>query len=466
MLGYGTILVMGISIVQKSDLTKKRPNAKTALVLAGGAVTGYTFKIGGLKALNDFMVNRKVTDFDLYVGLSAGSALALAMAAGIGPEEVLKSVVGSSRMYTQLSPLHVYWPNWREYIGRPITYLYNRATYIPGILYDVARSIPFIKGELKDKFLNLMSHPTYSNLEDLLEPLAKVIYSSRTMPSIAEAFPSGIFDNRPLEQYVRSNIERNHLTNNFKVLKRLRKKSLYIVATVLDTAEREVFGYDEKNDVTISEAVQASTALPGFYKPFRLKGVDYVDGAVRRTANLDLAISKGAELIVCYNPFRPFNNELVLEYLREENRYVTKGKRLSQLGLFMILNQSIRTLFHTRLQYSMEHYQKSPHFHGDIILIEPKADDSLFFELNPLAFWQRAKAAKCGFNSVRESIESYFEPISKIFNAYGIEISRERVDLDYSEITRTEDDETTMKVLESETPRRRLHMVKGRAASA
>ena len=74
---------MGISIVQKSDLTKKHPNAKTALVLAGGAITGGSFKVGGLKALNDFMVNRKVTDFDLYIGLSAGSFLAIHFITGL-----------------------------------------------------------------------------------------------------------------------------------------------------------------------------------------------------------------------------------------------------------------------------------------------------------------------------------------------------------------------------------------------
>ncbi len=457
---------MGISIVQKSDLTKKRPQAKTALVLAGGAVTGGSFKVGGLKALNDFLVNRKVTDFDLYVGLSAGSFLAAPLAGGISPEEMLKSMDGASRYFTQLSPIQTYWPNWREFIERPISYLYRRTTYVPGIAYDIIRSFPFIKDELKKKFMSLMSQPTYSNLEDLLEPLANVIYSSRSMPSIAEALPSGIFDNRTLEVYLRDNMERNHLTNNFKVLKRLRKKSLYIVATALDTAEREIFGYDEKNDVTISEAVWASTALPGFYKPVRLKGIDYVDGAVRRTANIDVAVAKGAELIICYNPFRPFNNDLVLEYLREERRYVTKGKRLSELGIFMVINQAVRSLFHTRLKFTLEHYQKNPSFHGDIILVEPKADDSLFFEMNPLAFWQRAKAAKCGFSSVRESIERHFDPISKILNVYGIEMSREQVDLDYSKIMKTEDDETTMKVLEKEKPRRRLRVVKGRAVSA
>ena len=50
---------MGITIVQKSDLAVRKKNPKIALVLAGGAVTGGAFKLGGLKALDDFLVNRR-----------------------------------------------------------------------------------------------------------------------------------------------------------------------------------------------------------------------------------------------------------------------------------------------------------------------------------------------------------------------------------------------------------------------
>ena len=39
--------------------------------------------------------------------------------------------------------------------------------------------------------------------------------------------------------------------------------------------------------------------------PARINGVDYVDGGVRHTANIDVAIEQGADLIICYNPFRP-----------------------------------------------------------------------------------------------------------------------------------------------------------------
>ena len=66
-------------------------------MLAGGAVSGGAFKVGGLKALNDFLVGRKITDLDIYVGLSAGSILSVPLAAGINPDEMVKVLEGTSR---------------------------------------------------------------------------------------------------------------------------------------------------------------------------------------------------------------------------------------------------------------------------------------------------------------------------------------------------------------------------------
>src|SRR5947199_8904222 len=76
---------MGLTIVHKSDLTTRKKNPRVALVLAGGAVTGGAYKLGGLKALDDFLVNRKTTDFDIYVSLSAGAFLAAPLAGGVAP---------------------------------------------------------------------------------------------------------------------------------------------------------------------------------------------------------------------------------------------------------------------------------------------------------------------------------------------------------------------------------------------
>ena len=72
---------MGLTLIRKSDGQPRKKNPKVALVLAGGAVSGGAFKVGGLKALNDFMIGPGVTDFDTYIGLSAGSILAVPLAA-------------------------------------------------------------------------------------------------------------------------------------------------------------------------------------------------------------------------------------------------------------------------------------------------------------------------------------------------------------------------------------------------
>ncbi len=83
---------------------------------------------------------------------------------------------------------------------------------------------------------------------------------------------------------------------------------LRIIAVDLDRGETVAFGDRKHRTVTISEAVQASTALPGLYRPVRLKGKDYIDGGVTKTAHINLAIRRGADLVICINPLVPILN--------------------------------------------------------------------------------------------------------------------------------------------------------------
>jgi hypothetical protein len=122
---------MGLTIVHKSDLTTRKKNPRVALVLAGGAVTGGAYKLGGLKALDDFLVNRKTTDFDIYVGLSAGAFLAAPLAGGVTPPEMLRSLDGTSEDFTYLSPLDFYNPNLAEFAQKPLEFLVDLLTYVP-----------------------------------------------------------------------------------------------------------------------------------------------------------------------------------------------------------------------------------------------------------------------------------------------------------------------------------------------
>src|SRR6058998_1785167 len=308
---------MGLTIVHKSDLTTRKKNPRVALVLAGGAVTGGAYKLGGLKALDDFLVNRKTTDFDIYVGLSAGAFLAAPLAGGVTPPEMLRSLDGTSEDFTYLSPLDFYNPNLAEFTRKPLEFLVDLLTYVPSALYDFLAQTPELVRSLQEPLAQARRRPTLANLIECVKPVIDAVGAAREFPFPLAYLPSGLFDNASLERYLRHNIDRRGMTNDFRVLHRLRQVALYIVAMNLDTAERVVFGHDEDTALTISEAVQASTALPGFYKPARIKGVDYVDGGVRRTANIDVAIEHGAELVICYVPLRPFHNRVVRLSARE-----------------------------------------------------------------------------------------------------------------------------------------------------
>ena len=448
---------MGITIVQKSDPRARKKNPKIALVLAGGAITGGAFKLGGLKALDDYLVNRKTTEFDSYIGLSAGAVLAAPLAAAISPAEMIKSLEGKSDEIDVFRVTDFYSPNVAEFIQRPLQYALALATFLPGSLVDVLRNTPKLPGDLRAALRDYTKRPTPANLPKLLMPIAEALWKRRDFPSLLDHLPSGLFDNSSIERYIRRNLEGAGLSNDFRILYRRTKRELYISAMNLDTAERVVFGHDEDASVTISEAVQASTALPAFYKPARLKGVDYVDGGVRRTANLDVAVEHGADLIICYNPFRPFNNRVQRRFDRETGEYTYDGQPLAESGVLSVLNQVFRTLLHSRLQYGLREYQDDPNFRGDIIVIEPKESDAHFFQLNALSYWERLRAAQLGYVSVTESIDRQYDLVKSVLERYGLTMTRREVRESVDRI-RDESVADATDALTREVPKRRLRV--------
>ena len=58
-----------------------------------GGFTGGVYEIGALRALDLLSVNRTVNEFDVYVGTSAGSLIAAAVANGVTPEEMMRVIV-------------------------------------------------------------------------------------------------------------------------------------------------------------------------------------------------------------------------------------------------------------------------------------------------------------------------------------------------------------------------------------
>ena len=52
----------------------------------------------------------------------------------------------------------------------------------------------------------------------------------------------------------------------------------------------------------LADAVAASCAIPGFYRPVEIGGRRYVDGGMYSTSNLDLLRAEALDLVICLNP--------------------------------------------------------------------------------------------------------------------------------------------------------------------
>ena len=160
---------MGLTLIRKGEggRARKGEPSKVALVLAGGAVSGGAFKVGGLKALNDFLVGRKVTDLDVYVGLSAGAMLGSAVAAGVTPDEMVSVLQGSSARLRQLKPTDFYNPNWRDFLSRPAKLAYELTTYLPGVTRELIAGLPGLPEALAPAARELLRQPSYAGFEAL-----------------------------------------------------------------------------------------------------------------------------------------------------------------------------------------------------------------------------------------------------------------------------------------------------------
>lgn len=408
---------MGVTFVEKGEGHVERGGPR-AIVLAGGAISGGAFKLGGLIALNTFLRDHGVTDFDIYVGISAGSFLAAPMAAGIEPEELLLSIEGRSERIAPFTALHFYRPNWREFLGRPAKLARDAAGFAPALAAAVGRQLRDHRALLVDRARAFLRDPELETATRLIEPIAIDLAHHSDLRGGWSYLPSGVFDNRAIERFIRDNFRRNGVPNHFKLLELEYGKRLYIGATHLDTASPVVFGPDEDSSVTISEAVQASTAIPGFYRPARIGGEDYVDAGVRKTANISQAVKAGAQLIIAYNPFRPYVNYHADQLLHGQ-------RSMSDMGIVAVVNQAFRTLLHTRLMLGIEKLRLDESFRGDVILLEPSETDAKFFHINPLAFWRRAEAAAHGFMSVKDAIERHHVRLVRVLSRHGIRTDRD-----------------------------------------
>jgi len=236
---------------------------------------------------------------------------------------------------------------------------------------------------------------------------------------LAAGLPKGLYTGRGIEECVAEMLADPDRTDDFRLLER----ELYLTATEIDTTERIILGEGEWADVPISKAVECSTALPMIYKPVELKGRQMVDGGIRSTTNVDIAVERGAKFIVVVNPIVPFVNDFETTI---PTMLGTRVRRVSDMGMPAIANQTFRIMSHARLHQAVEQWQER--YPGvDIILIEPEPNDELMFGTPIMDYSQRLRIARHGFESVTAKLAEDYDQFEEIAKRHGLEISGRRV---------------------------------------
>jgi predicted acylesterase/phospholipase RssA len=342
--------------------------SKIALVCAGGGVTGALYEIGCLKALDETL-DLDLTCLDFYVGVSGGAFVASLLASGFGPGEIYREITTGGGSPFGVPAAAIFRLGVSEYA--------RRALRLPAAALKAAQAL----------FSGDTSAP-----RDVLLPFLEVI-------------PPGFLDNSGVEEFLRNLLVRFSKTNDFEEL----RTPLRIIAVDLDRGETVAFGDRKHRSVTISEAVQASTALPGLYRPVRLQGRDYVDGGVTKTAHINLAIRQGADLVICINPLVPILNGAPRTSLGP----------LSGHGLDTVLGQVLRIMIHGRFEYGMDRYRRE-HPEVDILLIEPTRDDLTMFRYDIMRYSARRALTRHGRASALDALRHKKSRLAKTLVRHGV----------------------------------------------
>jgi NTE family protein len=394
----------------RSRSRRRKKPSKTALVLGGGGFTGGVYEIGALRALDLLAVNSTVNNFDVYVGTSAGSFVAAMLANGVTPDEMMQVI--NTRVPSELDDLELSRMLSPNYMG-------------------------FLKSTVRLPFRSLEAARALLRIRDFSAIDLGV--------ALAENLPTGLYNGSGIGDYVAEALTEGGRSNDFRVV----DPELYLTATDLDTCERIVFGEEGWQDVPISKAVECSTALPIVYKPVELKGRQLVDGGIRSTTNVDIAVEAGAKFIVVVNPLVPYVNDFEKTI---PTMFGSRVRRVADMGLPAIANQTFRLIAHARLHQAVEQWQER--YPGvDILLLEPEETDELMFGTPIMDYGHRLDIARHGFESVTATLAKDYEKYAEISAKHGLEISGRRLRRVVEQAEETEPEQTSAwrRVLEQTT---------------
>lgn len=226
--------------------------ASIGLVLGAGGLAGAAWHGAVLAALSD--AGWDAREADLVVGTSAGSGVSAVLRLGIPPSDLIAGPLG--RPMSDVGAAHAARAGGRIELPGPV----------------VGGRIP------------VPSAPHLA-LRALTRP-----WRFRPGVAITGMLPVG----RVPTAVIGDRIRRTHDEP-------WPEQPTWICAVRLRDGQRVVFGRD-LHDVHLATAVEASSAIPGYFEPVVHDGESYVDGGVHSPTNADLLAGLGFALVVVSSP--------------------------------------------------------------------------------------------------------------------------------------------------------------------
>lgn len=370
----------------RAPLSRRDP-PRIGLAVAGGGPIGSMYELGALRALDEAIDGLDLNRLDCYIGVSSGAFLAGGLANRMSTAEMCRIFLTGESDDVRFRPSSFMRPAVFEYL--------RRAASLPRLATEWWRELLFSSGD--------------PHWPDFLESFGGLV-------------PTGLFDNSEIEHFLRDVFTRRGRTNDFREL----DAPLYVIAVDLDSGEAVRFGDEGWDDVPISQAIQASAALPGLYPPVKVRGRYFVDGALRRTMHASVLLERGIDLLLGVNPLVAFNAE------SDAGVNVDGAGRLASGGLPAVLSQTFRTMLQSRMQVGLAKYaQQFPDI--DQLIFEPNAQDSELFFTNAFSFANRQRIAEMAYRNVLADLRRRAEDLEPVLAAHGLGLREDVLaDLDRS----------------------------------
>ncbi len=387
--------------IAQRQRTYPRSLPRIALALAGGGPLGAIYEIGALCALDEALDGICFTALDHYVDVSAGSFIASALANGMNPRALCHNFIDNDQPVAQgVDASDRFDPAW---LMRPaLSEFARRSIMLPGLLAAAVWRATVQRKSLVSAI-------------ELLGP----------------ALPTGIFSSDEVHTQLAALFSKPGRTNDFRQL----KSRLTLVATNLNSGEAAPFGQPGWDSVPISRAVQASAALPGLFPPVEIDEQYYVDGALKKTLHVTVALEEGVDLLLCLNPLVPFDataSNPIAGATHAMPSVMQRGlpperQRIPSIvdgGLPGVLSQTFRSMIHSRMELGMKHYERS-YPDTDIILIEPDHRDPEMYLANTFSYSQRRALAEHAYQQTRSMLRSNKTTLSHKLGKHGITLNAE-----------------------------------------